>query len=59
MHHCTDVIAGSIIGTSFAILLVNNKNYITMIVFTQCKKLTDQVFYIDVWSEKKDICRKH
>lgn len=48
MHHCTDVIAGSIIGTSFAILLVNNKNYITMIVFTQCKKLTDQVFYIDV-----------
>lgn len=24
MHHSTDVIAGSIIGTSFAILMVNN-----------------------------------
>lgn len=24
MHHCTDVLAGSIIGTSFAVIMVNN-----------------------------------
>lgn len=34
MHHCTDVLAGSIIGISFAVLMVNNTaNIITK--FTQ------------------------